>query len=413
MKYLLCAGCFAGNMGGDAMYETVLEALKSSEEDQFTILVKYPKDEIPICEKRRYRCVKFTTIDRVRQAIPLYVIGGLLKKLHLPYAWMAKGALREYIDNDVLLDFSGISFSDYRGNLDLVINTTWLLPAYVTGIKTIKMPQSLGPYTRPLVRWTSKFALSRLDCIMARGVESYEATRKLLPRHKFLINMPDIAMNLQPSSEEERLRILNDTGIPTEGEYVCLAPSVVVDERFGHEKYCDIFSAMVEYICQNTKYNIILVPHTQSLSKAAGVDYVSDDLNVCRSVFERNVAYQDRLYVLSERLDSHQLKAVIGKATAAIGSRYHFLIAAMSSGVPSLALGWGYKYYEMFSLFDMQSFVFEYHDFKLENIMKKVTQLFEERAQLAQTIGKKLPEIKKESARSVEIVREITTGRHR
>ena len=410
MKYLICAGCFAGNMGGDAMYETAIESLKATG-NEFTILVKYPKDEVAICNKRGYRCVRFTTIDRILYGMPFFVFGSLLKKAHLPYKWLAKGPLKEYINNDVLLDFSGISFSDYRGNLDLIINITWLLPAFVTGIKTIKMPQSLGPYERKTVHAVSKYALKRVQIIMARGDESFNHTKELLPDHKAIINCPDIAMNLSPSDENERIEILRRAKIPSDSAYVCLAPSIVVDQRLGHEKYCDIFSEIIRCICLNTNFNIILAPHTQSLSKAAGVDYISDDLNVCKAVRELNSEYEDRIYILSERLDCHQLKSVIGNASVAIGSRYHFLIAAMSSGVPSLALGWGYKYYEMFNLFDMQEYVFEYHDFNVELIMKKVQKLFDERDDVAHKICEKLPFVKSESKKSMEIVYECSNQR--
>lgn len=402
-KFLLCGACFAGNMGGDAMYETfIYQAKRENPDNQISVLTKYPKDEIRICKERGYKVSKFTTIDRMILGIPFFVIGSVLKFFHLPHKWLAIGSLKQYYENDVLVDFSGISFSDFRGFLDLIINVTWFLPAFVSGIPIIKMSQSLGTYQKLSVRLCAKYVLKRIRIVVARGKKSYDATKELLPQKKHIYNLPDIAMCLPEAPVEIREQILEQMGLKNK-KYVVFAPSIVVDERAGAEFYRKMIEKSIQEVYQLTGFPVLLVPHTRSISKAAGVDSISDDLTVCIDIEKRLKNTDIPVKLLKERYNARELKSVIAGAEFAVGSRYHFLIAAMSSGVPSLALGWGHKYYEMFALFDMEKYVFEYHDFTEEKIIHGVNELAGSYVKIRQEIEEKLSEVKKESRKNVQL----------
>lgn len=402
-NFLLCGACFAGNMGGDAMYETFIQQIKTvNPNSQITVLSKYPKDEISICKERGYKVFKFTTIDRVFLGIPFFILGSILKLLHLPHKWLAVGALKQYYENDLLVDFSGIAFSDFRGFLDLIINTTWFLPAFVSGIPIIKMSQSLGTYKKFSVRLCAKYVLQRINVVVARGEKSYDVTKKLLPRKKNIYNLPDVAMCLLPASTEKRDFILDETGIK-DTKYIVAAPSIVVDGRAGSEFYRNIIEKIIEEIYRIKKLPVLLVPHTRSLSKSLGVDSDSDDLTVCKDIKMRFENRNIPVRVLQKRYDAKELKSIIAGAELAVGSRYHFLIAAMSCGVPSLALGWGHKYYEMFELFGMEDYVFEYHEFEEERILKKVRDLVLNCDLLRKKIEDRLPAVKEASQKNVKL----------
>lgn len=407
MKILLCGGCFAGNRGGEAMYETFVEQIRECYEDvSIVVLTKYPKDEIEICRKRGYEVYSFTTIERIFKGLSFWLMGSCLKLLHLPHRWIAPKTIKQYYDCQILVDFSGISFSDFRDYGDLIINMTWFFPAFVSGIPIIKMSQSLGPYKNIINRLAAKFCFKRMDMVIARGNNSYKETKNILRNQANIINLPDVAICLSPANNERRDNILERIGLK-EKRYIVMASSVVVNGRYGAERYQRLFADIIKRAAYISGLPILLVPHTRGLSKAIAVDSASDDITVCRAIVKRNELKNIDIKLLEEEYDCRELKAIIAGAEYAIGSRYHFLIAALSSGIPSIALGWGYKYKELFELFAMEDFAFEFNTFEEAVILKKVEELAGSYELLGQKIKQKVPDLKAESYKNVQSVMKI------
>lgn len=90
---------------------------------------------------------------------------------------------------------------------------------------------------------------------------------------------------------------------------------------------------MMNYILDNTKEGIILIPHVMKNS----------DLSTLRKLYEN---YEDnaRVYLLdNENLNAKQLKYIISNCKMFIGARTHATIAAYSTNVPTLVLGYSVK----------------------------------------------------------------------
>lgn len=415
-SFLLVAACFAGNMGGDAMYESLIAGIRADNpEHKIVVLTKYPKDEISICKERGYEVYSYTTIERALKGVPFTVFGTLFKKCHLPHRWLAGKALKQYFDCDVLIDCSGIAFTDFRSRLDLFINTSWLAPAFVTGIPIIKMSQSLGPYEKKYVRKAALKFFPKINYIAARGDESYECTRKLIPAHSGLMNLPDLAFNLPAASEEKRKEMLADAGAAEciKKPYFVAAPSYEVDRRMGSEVYRKLFAEVVKAAHKALPdMPVVMLAHTRALSAAAGVDSGNDDMTVCRVVADMLSKEGIPVHLIEKRYYSKELKAVISGACFAIGSRYHFLMAAMSTATPSLAMGWGHKYKEMFHELDFDEFAFEYHDFKEEILCEKVKDLAFHYEEYKERISKKLPDVKARAAKQIALALELAKNGH-
>ncbi len=409
--FLLIGSCFAGNMGGEAMYESLIAGIKADNpEHRIVVLTKYPKDEISICRERGYEVYSFTTIERALKGVPFFVFGSLFKACHLPYRWMAGKVLKQYFRCDVLIDCSGISFTDFRSRLDLFINTSWLIPAFVSGIPIIKISQSLGPYEKKHVRRAALKCFPKMKYIVARGDESYACTKQLIPNHPGLLNLPDLAFNLPVAPEEKRKEILTDAGASEclTSPYFVAAPSFEVDRRMGSEAYRRLFIAVIKAAHKVVPdMPIVMLAHTRALSAALGVDSTNDDMVVCRSVAEALLKEGISVHLIEKNYYSREWKTVISGACFAIGSRYHFLMAAMSTATPSLAMGWGHKYKEMFHELDFDEFAFEYHDFKEEILCKKVGDLARNYEEYHKRIAGRLPDVKERSAKQIALALEL------
>lgn len=92
---------------------------------------------------------------------------------------------------------------------------------------------------------------------------------------------------------------------------------------------------LIEYILENSNEKIVLIPHVR-LS-------FNDDMDELRPIYE---AYKDTGRVLlidDEKLNARQLKYIISNCKLFVGARTHATIAAYSTGVPTLAIGYSVK----------------------------------------------------------------------
>jgi polysaccharide pyruvyl transferase WcaK-like protein len=73
-----------------------------------------------------------------------------------------------------------------------------------------------------------------------------------------------------------------------------------------------------------------------------------NDITVSRQIQETLEKEEIHVDIVdSARMSSTELKNVIASCEVIIASRYHSSVAALSSGVPTLVVGWHYKYEEL------------------------------------------------------------------
>lgn len=93
------------------------------------------------------------------------------------------------------------------------------------------------------------------------------------------------------------------------------------------------YQKLMEYILNNSSYSIALIPHV--------VWHHTDDRRTLAQLYE---AYRDNDRVLLfEDMSCQRLKYIISKCRAFIGARTHATIAAYSSMVPTLVVGYSVK----------------------------------------------------------------------
>lgn len=408
-KILLAGATLSGNLGGHALYMSfVKEYEKLYGKAEVTVLSKYFKDDRKEALRQGWKIVNYSTLYQLVYGVFFYCAGGTLKKLHMPYRWLALGRLEAYKEADILVDLSGISFTDDRSISGLIINTLWFLPAIVLDKPIIKVSQSMGPFETRIVRAVSKYMLNKMDIIIARGEISYHYVKSLLPK-KRIYNLPDIAFCLRP----RKLNIAaygSKYRISLESGYIAIGPSTVVEELMGEEKYVGLFKALLERAYELSQLPIVLVPHSRRHSKHIGVDSVRDDLTICKKIASC-LSNKVPVLIMKTNEKSDEIKGIIGKAEIAVGSRYHFLIAAISSGVPSLSVAWSHKYQEAFHEVGgrIENFVMNYKDANCLKACSMLEELWSCREILRESMNHKLPEIIGNARKNVELAHSLIT----
>lgn len=93
------------------------------------------------------------------------------------------------------------------------------------------------------------------------------------------------------------------------------------------------FVRLVRYILENTDCSVALIPHVVWMS--------NDDRTILERIY-REVACPERVVLLEDH-NCMQLKGFIARCRLFIGARTHATIAAYSTGVPTLVLGYSVK----------------------------------------------------------------------
>ncbi len=154
--------------------------------------------------------------------------------------------------------------------------------------------------------------------------------------------------NMEAVFEQSKLRYYPDPAFLMEPEAVILPDgwmekqmiginlsSLVLKEEYGSNKnvILEAYYQLVEFILQNTKYNIVFIPHVMQ----------GQDLSVLKLLFDKYQYTGRILLVDDENLSAPKLKYIISKCSFFIGARTHATIAAYSSCVPTLVLGYSVK----------------------------------------------------------------------
>jgi len=170
--------------------------------------------------------------------------------------------------------------------------------------------------------------LSLFDEITVRDSITYEAFLKCGFEGKVHL-VADPAFLLEPEKVDlpEGFKAGETVGIN-------LSP-LILNYTSEREKVVKSIHALVDHILENTKMNVLLVPHVR-------ISY-TDDMDTLRPIFEK---YRDtgRVILLDDySLNCRQLKGYISACRFFIGARTHSIIAAYSTCVPALALGYSVK----------------------------------------------------------------------
>jgi polysaccharide pyruvyl transferase WcaK-like protein len=134
-----------------------------------------------------------------------------------------------------------------------------------------------------------------------------------------VVTTSDIAFTLEPKPVEFRLE-----------NFVALNLSPLVIKK--NPEVFPAFQALIDYILRETNLNIALVPHV--------VQPVDNDCDALRLL---NCHDSGRAVLVSDKLSAGQYKYIIGKARLCVAARTHAAIAAYSSCVPVLAIGYSAK----------------------------------------------------------------------
>ena len=256
------------------------------------------------------------------------------KDFHFVFAYAKLKLTGNFVDMDGLSYLPGVQEASADADIALSVGGdnycyggtgiyAYLNRAYKKrGIKTVLWGCSIEPDV--VAQKSVAEDLARYDLIVARESITYEAVKRV---QKNTILAPDPAFFMEPiaCSLDDRLCSGNVIGIN-------ISPMIIFNEKASGMAY-ENYKQLIQYILSETNAAIALIPHVVWSS--------NDDRKVLRQLYDD--FNQDPRLVLVEDHTAPELKYIISQCSFFVGARTHATIAAYSTCVPTLVVGYSVK----------------------------------------------------------------------
>lgn len=371
MNYLFYGNGGSGNHGCEAIVRGTI-ALLGNEKNAFRI-----QSESPL-EDKLYGLDKLAAIFSARSD----------RKKDTSYlsAYAKLKLTGNYVDMDGLYYLPGIRAACKQTDVALSVGGdnycyggtgiyAYLNQAYKKrGVKTILWGCSIEPDV--VAQKEVAEDLARYDLIVARESITYEAVKRI---QKNTILSPDPAFFMEPKEcfLDDRLHTGGLIGVNASPHILkCESESGMAYENYKH---------LIQHILSETDVTIALIPHVVWAS--------NDDRKVLRQLYD-DFDENPRL-VLVEDHTAPELKYIISKCSFFVGARTHATIAAYSSRVPTLVVGYSVKARgiarDLFGTED--GYVLPVQDLQQpEQLTKAFCELYEKRSQIAAHLNEIMPD---------------------
>lgn len=260
------------------------------------------------------------------QAARLSALGGSL----LPKRGTELFGMTRMIDLTGVLDASGFAYSDAFGPLRARREAS-LVPLWRrNGTPRVFLPQAFGPFRDPTTAKYSRKLLQQADLVYARDQVSMQYLIDLGLRSSRLRLCPDFTV-LEAGTAPRQLPA---------GPFGVLVPNSKLVTH-GTRSMSDYIRASRQVLGTFARLGLrpVVAPHE------------STDINLAKQIVEGSNA---EVYWTSDPLE---IKGFLGAAEIVVGSRFHALVGSLSSGRPTVGLGWSHKYGELFADYGVRHWV--------------------------------------------------------
>jgi polysaccharide pyruvyl transferase WcaK-like protein len=204
---------------------------------------------------------------------------------------------------------------------------------------------------------------------------------------------------------EPRMPDLAQLGFELAGDFVGLNFSPLV-AKYAAQGNLDLWIKhcvdIVKFVLSHIPCKVLLIPHVVS---------AHDNDLICLRAIKKTFKNDSRVILVNADLAADEVKYVISKCKLFIGTRTHATIAALSSGVPTLSLGYSLKSVGINKdIFGSDLYFFNLSKFELELINEKIINLWKCRDSVVAHLIEKRKIVAVGALSSGELLKQILRG---
>lgn len=256
----------------------------------------------------------------------LYFKAGWNKIFHntFPYEKVKQGELLDSAVGNTMVHIGGDTYC-YGVSLENEALIHWCKKKSIPVVLWAASIEESAVYNERIVN-----TLMQYDKLYIREKMTYGILVKSgFPEDKLFLTA-DPAFTLEPEFAE-----FDDVWFQNEVIGINLSP-ISMEENPDHMLAVNGCIKIIEDALANTQMNILLVPHVYTN------DYTEKDYQPL-GIIKKHFANNDRIRILKADYSANQLKYIISKCSLFVAARTHASIAAYSSLVPTLVLGYSIK----------------------------------------------------------------------
>lgn len=386
------------------------------------VLSRFPEAEISFVDYAKDPSLHLLKVNGREVVIPKVNI-RFSKKVYLPnniavllllamlMKWIPARELRRWIlskndwlqhieEADIVLSIAGgDSFSDIYGLPRLLYVSLPQILVIMMGRRLVLLPQTIGPFKRAFSRMVARSILKGADRVYARDSRSLSVAEALCggapnrDKCAFCYDVGFVVDAVAPARLEE-LPIQANSGVPIVGLNISgllFNGGYTHNNMFGLQTdYKTLVYELINFLIRQKGGSVLLVPHVFGPT----ADSESDSV-VCRQISEElQEKYGMRLSVLRGTYDQSELKYVIGQCDFFVGSRMHACIAAVSQGVPAVAIAYSDKFIGVMEKIGVGSAVADARCLDEQAILDIVEQTFDQRDEIRRGLLETMSRVK-------------------
>lgn len=339
------------NKGAQLMLHAIVENVRPHSEVPFFVL----NARTGGAEDRARAGIDGKVLWKYRSRYPLAARVYNALPAVLPRAYRRRAGIVALDEVDAVLDASGYAFGDPWGGFKGETAARYLETLSSLGARTVLLPQQFGPFRRDDTGQAFGSILDAADLVYARDRYSFKWAEQVRPGLASLRRAPDFTSTVQG-----RVPPACEVG----EDHVLIIPNSKMVAKTPPETAAAYRTFLAE---------------CAGLFRREGVPFavlLHEDSDGDRQLASQLEAAVGSPLLIIREWDPLVIKGIIAGCRATVGSRYHGLISALSSGIPSVGVGWSHKYRALFEDFGCAEYLVDMGD-PLTDSLDKVRTLID------------------------------------
>lgn len=312
----------------------------------------------------------------------------------LPYSLSRKFCLNnEYLKElscaDIIIDASGYALSSLRPLHRQIMYAFEIYAAKIFKKPFYVFTQSFGPYNSLLSHALARWALNHVRFISCRGRESREAVNQLgLRKDSRIMNASDMTYLFQVADDiaigevrhiKKRSKLL-----------VGIVPNINLYKRTkgngSANDYIKIIVELIKYIASELNATPIILCHEHYANQ--------QDDEWMANIIRKQVKLDCDLDIISAEHSAEELKATIGILDFIVASRFHSIVAAISTETPFFAIGWSHKYHDLVNEVNLPLAALDGRKIKGSDVIERFSFLWNDRENIRKHLSSEIATLK-------------------